>query len=69
MNTFKALIDEILGMFVDDGSLAFAILIIVIVAGGISLRFEDHPYVIGAILYIGCLSALVENVVRTAQKP
>ena len=69
MSTFKALINEILGMFVDDGSLAFAVLIIVGVAGGLSIKLEGHPYVIGAILYIGCLSALVENVMRTAKKP
>ncbi len=68
MNTLKALIDEILGMFVDDGSLAFAILAIVGAAGAVSIGFAGHPYIVGATLYIGCLTALVENVVRTARK-
>jgi len=68
MNTLKAVINEILGMFIDDGSLAFAILAIVGVASGVSIRFAGHPYIVGATLYIGCLTALVENVVRTTRK-
>jgi len=69
MNTFKAFIDEILGMFVDDGSLAFAILAIIAVAYAASIRFAEHPYFLGGILYIGCLTALVENVMRSTREP
>lgn len=67
MNTLKALLDEVLGMFVDDGSLAIAIMVIVAVAAWISISFENTSTVVGTILYLGCLVALVENVVRTTR--
>jgi hypothetical protein len=66
MNTLNALIDELLGMFVDDGSLAIAILVIVAVAAWISMRFESAS-VVGVVLFAGCLVALIENVVRTTR--
>ena len=68
MNTLNALVDEVLGMFVDDGSLAIAILVVVALAGWVSLRFENVSTVVGAILFIGCLAALVENIVRTTRR-
>ena len=66
MNTLNALVDEFLGMFVDDGSLAIAILVIVAAATWISMRFESSTLV-GALLLVGCLVALIENVVRTTR--
>jgi hypothetical protein len=68
MNALNALLDEVVGMFVDDGSLAIAILAIVAVAGWVSMRFENASSVVGAILILGCLAALIENVVRTTRK-
>jgi len=68
MNTLNALVDEVLGMFVDDGSLAIAILVVVALAGWVSLRFENTSTVVGTILFIGCLAALVENIVRTTRR-
>lgn len=66
MNTLNALIDELLGMFVDDGSLAIAILAVVLLAAWVSMRFESLTAV-GIILFVGCLAVVVENVVRTAR--
>jgi hypothetical protein len=68
MDTLNALLKEAIGMFVDDGSLAIAILIIVAVATWVSLRFEQGSLETGAILFVGCLAALVENVIRTVRK-
>ena len=68
MKTLNALLDEVLGMFVDDGSLAIVILAIVGLASWISIRFENASAVVGSILFVGCLAALVENVVRTTRK-
>jgi endonuclease/exonuclease/phosphatase (EEP) superfamily protein YafD len=68
MNTLNALVDEVLGMFVDDGSLAIAILVVVALAGWVSLRFENASAVVGALLLVGCLAVLIENVVRTARR-
>jgi len=68
MNTLKSLLDELVGMFVDDGSLAIAILLIVAVAGWVAMRFENTSIAIGIILVAGCAAALIENVLRTARK-
>ena len=68
MNTLNAVVDEVLGMFVDDGSLALAILAIVALAGWVWLRFENASVAVGTILFAGCLAALVENVFRSARK-
>lgn len=68
MDILKALLKEAIGMFVDDGSLAIAILIIVAVAAWVSVRFEQGSLETGAILFVGCLAVLAENVIRTARK-
>lgn len=68
MTTFKALVSELLGMFVDDGSLAFAILAIVAAAFAVAATYDGHPYFVGGAFYIGCLTVLVENVIRTARR-
>ena len=67
MEILKALLGEAIGMFVDDGSLAIAILVVVCVSAWISLRFEAH-LAIGLILLLGSLALLSENVIRTARK-
>jgi hypothetical protein len=69
MSMFKALISEIFGMFVDDGSLAFAVLAIIAIAYAVTLEFTGDTHVAGGILLVGCLAVLVENVVRTARRP
>jgi hypothetical protein len=69
MKTLNALINEVFGMFVDDGSLAIAILVMVAVAAWVSMRFANASAVVGAILFIGVLATLVENIVRTTRKP
>ncbi len=68
MSTFNAIIREILGMFVDDGSLAFAVLAVVAIVYGLSFEFADYPYLAGGSLFVGCLVVLVENIARTARK-
>lgn len=68
MKTFKALIGEVIGMFVDDGSLAFAILGMVAAAYALSIGLGERPYLLGGILYVGCLIILVENILRTARQ-
>jgi hypothetical protein len=65
MSTIKSLVDEIIGIFIDDGSLALVILAVVAVAYLFSIIEAEHSYAAGGILYVGCLSALVENCFRT----
>ena len=68
MDILKALLREAIGMFVDDGSLAIAILTIVAIAAWVSFQFEQASLETAAILFVGCLAALAENVVRTVRK-
>ena len=54
----------VLGLFVDDGSLAVAIISIVILSGIISTLVPNLPLVAGAVLLGGCLGVLFVNVMN-----
>jgi hypothetical protein len=58
----------LVGLFVDDGSLVIAILIVVLVSGIFSIVMPDMPLVAGAVLLIGCLAVLFANVMKAAQE-
>jgi hypothetical protein len=58
---------ELAGLFVDDGSLALAILGIIAVAALLARLLPDQPLLAGAILLFGCLGALIANVARAAR--
>jgi hypothetical protein len=66
--TLRALLRELLGMFVDDGSLALVLLAVVALAAWVSLGLEDASATSAAVLVIGCVGALAENIVRAARK-
>ena len=68
MNTIIGLIRELFGLFVDDGSLALAILAVVAVAAVLSGGIHLPPLVIGAVLIIGCILVLLENVLRASRQ-
>ena len=68
MDTLKTLLDEVIGLFVDDGSLAIGILAIVAFAAWVSFRFEHASAMIAVVLLVGCLLALAENVIRTVRR-
>ena len=68
MNILVAASRTLVELFVDDGSLAFAILVIVLVSGVFSILTPDMPLVAGAVLLIGCLAALFANVMKAAQE-
>ena len=64
MNALLAILRELAGLFVDDGSLAVAILCVVALAGICVAALPQAPLAAGAILLLGCLSVLAENVMR-----
>jgi len=59
---------ELAGLFVDDGALALAIVVIVVLAGIVAAMMPGVPLVAGAILLLGCLVVLVLNVARAARR-
>ena len=62
MNILVTASQTLVGLFVDDGSLAIAILMIVLVSWIFSILTPDMPLVAGAVLLIGCLAVLFANV-------
>jgi hypothetical protein len=58
---------QVAHLFVEDGSLALAILGVVIVTALFALGLPDRPLVAGAILILGCLGALIANVASAAR--
>jgi hypothetical protein len=58
---------EILGLFIDDGALALAILAIVGLAAAAAALAPETPLLAGAALLGGCLGALALNVLRAGR--
>ena len=67
MSALISILRELAGLFVDDGSLALAILCIVALAALLAFLMPSLSLVAGAILVFGCLGVLLANVVRAAQ--
>jgi len=67
MSALISLLRELAGLFVDDGSIALAILGIVVLAVLLAFLMPSLSLVAGAILLFGCLAVLLTNVVRAAQ--
>jgi hypothetical protein len=59
---------ELIGLFVDDGALALAIVAIVILAAIVATLVPQLTWAAGAVLLLGCLGALLLNVVRATQR-
>jgi hypothetical protein len=68
MSAVKAVLAELLGLFVDDGGLALGILAVVAVAGALSVLQPELSLDASAILLLGCIGVLVANVIRAAQR-
>jgi hypothetical protein len=59
---------ELIGLFVDDGALALAIVAIVLLAALVAALMPQLTWAAGAILLLGCLGALLLNVVRAGRR-
>jgi hypothetical protein len=68
MRTLTAILREVAGLFVDDGSLALAILAVVAVAAFLAIVLKTSAFAVGLVLLGGCVAVLIENVIRTAQR-
>jgi len=68
MNMLAAMIRELFGLFVDDGSLALGVLAVVLLAAVSTALVPDLPLATGAILLLGCLGALLVNLARAARR-
>jgi hypothetical protein len=68
MKVLIAVFHELIGLFVDDGSLALMILAVVTLTGILATLMPDHQLAAGAMLLFGCLGVLLANVARTARR-
>ena len=68
MNVLRPIFRELAGLFIDDGSLALAILAVVAFAGVLAILLPQFSLAAGAILLFGCCGALIENVTRAARR-
>ena len=68
MNVLIAVVRELIGLFVDDGSLALMILAVVMLAGVLATLMPDFQLAAGALLLFGCLGVLLANVARAARR-
>ncbi len=69
MTFMRTALHELISLFVEDGSLALAILVWLVVAGLFIARFEELSAFDGAILFAGLALILVENALRRARNP
>jgi hypothetical protein len=58
----------LIGLFVDDGSLALAIVAIVLLSWVFATLLPDAPLVTGAVLLVGCLGVLLANFLKAARR-
>jgi hypothetical protein len=63
MKALAQVLNEFLGLFVEDGSLALGIIAVVAAAAILSI-LAASPVAGGAVLVAGCLGVLVENILR-----
>jgi hypothetical protein len=68
MSVLATLLRELVGLFVDDGALALAIITIVALAGIVATLIPDGRLAAGAILLFGCLGVLLANTVRAGRR-
>ena len=68
MSTVMALLRDVAGLFVDDGSLALAILSVVVIAAIVAALVPAMPLIAGATLLLGCVSVLLVNVMSARRR-
>jgi hypothetical protein len=68
MSTLGSVFRELLGLFVDDGALAFEIVAVVVLSGVSAILIPGAPLAAGSILLLGCLGVLFANVTIAARR-
>jgi hypothetical protein len=56
------------GLFVDDGTLAIAIIVIFLLSWTFAVVRPDMPFITGTLLVAGCLGVLFANVMIAARR-
>lgn len=64
MKTLIGILASLVGLFVDDGAFALAILAVIAAAGICAALLPNAAPMSGAVLFLGCLGVLFLNVIR-----
>lgn len=68
MTTLNAILRELIGLFVDDGFLALAIVAVVIAAGIAAAVIPTTNWAAGCILVFGCLAVLATSALMAGRR-
>jgi hypothetical protein len=68
VNLLRLICKEILGLFIDDGSLALLSLLLVAVVTGLVKLIGLPPLWGGVLLLVGCLAILAESARRASRR-
>jgi hypothetical protein len=68
MSGLKRILDEAVGLFVDDGAFALAIVVCVALVGALAMWTPGPRPVCGPALFAGLAAILVESALRRARK-
>lgn len=68
MNIIADVAKELLGMFLADGRLTAATLVLVAIVAGLVIALRVEPLLGGCVLLLGCLAILVEAAFREARR-
>ncbi len=68
MKALAASLQELVGLFVEDGALALAIVAVVVLAGIAAALMPAASLLSGCILVFGCLGVLVLNVMTAKRR-
>lgn len=68
MKAIVALFNEILGLFVDDQGLALSILGVVAVAIVLAFGLQAPSAIVGAVIVVGCVSALILSTLKGGRR-
>ena len=65
MNGLVNVFRELAGLFIDDGSLALTISLVVMLAAIVAVLMPEVPIAAGIVLLVGCLGGLFSNVMKS----
>ena len=68
MQLVRLIAAELFGLFVDDEFLAIAIVVLVAIAGAVSVWTGVPKILIGALLFAGCLAVAAGSLVRALRR-
>jgi hypothetical protein len=68
MKLLRAIVDETLGMFIDDGALALLAVVLIGVVGIASVLIHVPELVICLALLVGCVAILAYSAIRAARR-